>query len=598
MFYPQIEENNNSRSLINAWYGYNHTYRTNPGEFFDMENMSTELFPVGSVRKVRCKLTDLDDESMRGIIQVDNDVYVLYDRYLWNLSTDVQTDIEDIMGDDWESEQTLLMMGSYLAMFPLNAYINLNDLEDRGRMESKFTCPTGKEITFTPCNYDGSSLDNLTISDISPEGAKHGDHWLCTNEGEEGTYYYDGYDSMWKPLATSYIKIGIPGVNLSDYFEEGDAVFLNSRISEINNGSVIQKIENDYIVVIGFMKKLTYTDYTSTSWTLEIERKLPTLDYVCTCNNRVWGCHYGIENGEVVNEIYCSKLGDFKNWYVYQGLSTDSFAITVGDMGAFTGCIAFEGNPYFFKERVCYRMYGKIPSEFQIVDKHLEGVQRGSSKSLCIVDNAIFYKGINNVIAFDGANPTVVSAALGNEMYFDGIAGANNNKYYLYCKTDRNKGNIFVYDTLTGLWTKESKEDFIQFTQSVEGQLYAITKNNVYGLGSKNNSIYLRDERVDEEWTSWYAETGEMGYEYPDYKYVSRITLRAYVPSRSEVEVLISYDDRPYDAVGVIRGHDDIGSQSLAFNPFRCDHFKMMLKGHGEVRLYSLAMTTEYGSEE
>lgn len=158
MYYPQIEENNNNRSLINAWYGYNHTYHTNPGEFFDMENMSTDLFPVASVRDERCKLTDLDDESMRGIIQVDNDVYVLYDRYLWNLSTDVQTDLEDIMDDDWESEQTLLMMGSYLVMFPLNAYVNLNDLEDRGRLESKYSCPIGKTITYKPCNYEGSDI--------------------------------------------------------------------------------------------------------------------------------------------------------------------------------------------------------------------------------------------------------------------------------------------------------------------------------------------------------------------------------------------------------------------------------------------------------
>ena len=76
------------------------------------------------------------------------------------------------------------------------------------------------------------------------------------------------------------------------------------------------------------------------------------------------------------------------------------------------------------------------------------------------------------------------------------------------------------------------------------------------------------------------------------------MTVRAYVPFRSELLIQISYDDRPFEEVGCLRGSDNIGTQSLAFNPFRCDHFRIRLSGHGDCKIYSLAITLDTGSEE
>ena len=107
-----------------------------------------------------------------------------------------------------------------------------------------------------------------------------------------------------------------------------------------------------------------------------------------------------------------------------------------------------------------------------------------------------------------------------------------------------------------------------------------------------------KPEAIEEEWVEWYADTGEIGYEYADKKYVSKATVRAYVPTRSEVEVLVSYDDRPFESVGTIRAYDDVKSTSLSFSPYRCDHFKIRFTGHGDCMIYTLSLTTEYGSEE
>ena len=103
---------------------------------------------------------------------------------------------------------------------------------------------------------------------------------------------------------------------------------------------------DDYIVVIGIL------DTTQTiSNSITIERRMPSMDFVTESENRLWGCRYGTaNNGEVVNEIYSSKLGDFKNWNCFMGLSTDSYVASCGTDGQFTGAITHLGYPLFFKE--------------------------------------------------------------------------------------------------------------------------------------------------------------------------------------------------------------------------------------------------------
>lgn len=51
MYYQTIEDDNNTREMISAWKGYNHNYVIDDGEFYDMENLSTDNYPVLTPRK-------------------------------------------------------------------------------------------------------------------------------------------------------------------------------------------------------------------------------------------------------------------------------------------------------------------------------------------------------------------------------------------------------------------------------------------------------------------------------------------------------------------------------------------------------------------
>lgn len=88
---------------------------------------------------------------------------------------------------------------------------------------------------------------------------------------------------------------------------------------------------------------------------VELERRVPDMDYLTECDNRVWGC----SNKE--NVIYACKLGDPTNWFSYRGIAADSYAVTVGSDGAFTGAATCMGYALFFKENTLHKLYGSKP---------------------------------------------------------------------------------------------------------------------------------------------------------------------------------------------------------------------------------------------
>lgn len=589
MYYPQVMNNGNTRTMIDTWLGYNHNYKIQRGEFYDLENMTSDNYPLLTPRAIRPRLAE---GHIRGIIITDNHLTYLDGTDL-HYGTKV-IDMSEVLEDN-SAWQNMYRFGAYLVLHPACVYVNLYD-NSVGTMRTKLTMEPGTTVTYTISDSEGNSFENITASDEPPTDAKTGDRWLKTKAGEEGLYMWS--TDHWEPVPTCYIRIDVPGLKLESEFKEGDIVMMNSLIEDLNAGSQIQCMTDDSFVVIGLMDSVQKTSESSEEWQFYVERKIPDMDYVCCDKNRMWGCYYGYVNGEMVNEIYASELGDFKNWYTYQGLASDSYAVTVGVPEEWTGCISYQGYPTFFKENAIIRVFGNMPSNYQVNQINARGVQLGSSKSLAIVDEYLVYKSASDICVFDGSSPRTISEPLGRQTpYYDAVAGGCLNKYLVSLQNIKGARRFFVYDFKTGIWMKESKLDVLQFTNTENGQIYAATESDIYGLGNTENMAFV-DQLVTEEWVNWYCETGEMGFEYPDYKYVDRITIRAYIPHTSELRVSISYDDNPYQEVGLLRGDSDIKSQSLGFAPFRCDHFKIKMEGHGAVVIYTMAITLDTESEE
>ena len=549
---------------------------------FDEDDLDTYITDISMIYK---------NTVIRGIVCRGNSlVYMIGQKFYYSdLIYDMSAYFPE--DDDKLSKQQLIIYGAYVIAFPANVYLNLIDPTDKGSLGNKNTL-TGTAL-YKLCDKDGTAI-SATVSVTAPPNPSDGDYWLRSS-ADPGLFIY--YDSLgtWVQVTTTYISISMTGIGAG--FSVGDAVFMNTKLSEINEGSIIQAKTDNSIVVIGVMKVASDSEVFSTGSEFTIERKIPKLTSVCVSNNRIWGCYYGVEGDTVINEIHASKLGDAKNWYTYAGTSTDSYTLSLGDEGDFTGAFAYQGYPMFFKENIVYKIYGYYPAQYQLVTYDCRGVQKGSERSIAKVGEYLVYKSVKDVCIFDGSYPRSLSTKLGVGMYYKAAAGSCLNKYYISMDDEEGKHHLFVYDLDKGLWHREDDLDIDEFAYSNSGQLYGQSGLKLYGFGEAKES-FDQDELDAEREVEWEAITGEYGYESPDTKQPTRITVRMMIPFKSSVIVYIQFDEGEWIRITELRGKDKVESVSYAIPLSRKkDHYRLKLEGWGDAKVYSITETEEAGTD-
>ena len=580
MRYPQLNVQAASRKIVDAFMGYNHNLRIGDGEFFDMKNLTSDHYPVLSPRKQRGFY--VKPASPQGLIAKDEICYVdgtdfVMGEKRFNLNLSVKAE---------DCPKQMVSMGAYVIIMPDRKYINTINPEDCGDIDASYTA--SGEVSFQLCTADGESFDNVTVSPDAPASPENLDYWIDTSSQPNTLKQYSAANDMWVGIATTYVRIQSTGIGKD--FNQHDGITISGitepAVKDLNSAAVVWAKGDDYIVVTGILNTVT-----TQNGGVTIERKMPAMDFVIESGNRLWGCRYGESNkGEIVNEIYASKLGDFKNWGCYMGISTDSYTASVGSDGEFTGAINFLGYPMFFKEICVHKVFGRYPANFQIQDTACRGVQRGCHRSLAIVNETMFYKARSGICAFDGSLPVDASIALGSEVYFDAVGGAIGNKYYVSMRDVTEQWHLFVFDTAKRMWHKEDNLHAAAFC-ACKGELYCIDDD------AKNIITVLGSGEKDTAPVSWEAETGNLGISTPDMKYLSGLTLRLSLAKDSKLEIYAQYDlSSEWLHLCTMFG-TDLRSFTVPIRPRRTDHFKLRFVGEGEAKLYSITKTIEQGSD-
>ena len=580
MKYPKLRELNSSRQMVDTFRGYNHNLRISDGEFFDMKNMTSDYYPVLSPRKKRgiyaipAKPTGMIAKD--DLCYVDGTYFVIKDKRI-------------DMGLNDEPKQ-LISMGAYVIIMPDKKWINTDNPErDHGNIEDSFT--TTSDVKFELCSVTGELYTDAKVSNTAPTEPKNMDLWIDTSSEPHTLKRYSTSSEMWVAIPTTYIKISATGIGVK--FSQYDGVTLSGINAEgltgLNGSASLWGCGSDYIIVVGILDKVT--TQAASSGAVTIERKMPQMDYVIESGNRLWGCRYGTaNNGETVNEIYASKLGDFKNWNCFMNLSTDSYAASCGTDGPFTGAIAHLGYPLFFKENCVHKVYGNYPANYQIQATTCRGVQKGCSNSLSIVNETLFYKSRGAVCAYDGSLPVEVSYALGNESYSDAVAGGHGNKYYISMKDVTGGWHLFVYDMAKNMWHKED---------NIHADVFCAYMNELYCIEHDRGDILALTGlgTPEQDSVEWMVQTGEIGISSPDMKYISRLTLRMNMDVDSEVRVYAQYDFSNEWEILFSQRSNHLRSFSLPIRPKRCDHMKLRIEGEGDVKIYSITKAIEQGSD-
>ena len=577
---PAMKNEYQNRQFTDSFSGYRRRLKIDEGELYDCMNLSSQHYPLLSSRKKRGMVQSFTAPA--GLIAKEQlgwvDDGVLYyggePTPLNNLSP---------------GEKQLVSMGAYICVFPDKMYFNTADETDYGSMEAEYSSTGAVRVSL--CQLDGTELSNPTLSNVAPESPENAALWIDTASVPHVLRQWSAALTEWIEVPSVYTRLSFTSNGeIPALFRLGDGVEISgAALEEANGAKLISAIGGDsespdYIVFPGLIDAAV----TQSEGYISIARRVPDMDYVIECRNRLWGCKYGNAEGENLNEIYCCALGDFKNWRQYAGLASDSWTASVGSDGPWTGAINFMGYPTFFKENRIHRVSISAIGAHSVNETVCRGVQKGSEKSLAVVNETLFYKSRSDICAYQGGFPQTVSEALGDEVYSEAVAGAIGERYYVSMKNAAGLNQLFVYDIARRLWMREDELEVSAFAP-LGAELYALSGNQLLALMGTEGEL--------EPFVPWMAESGMLYYQYPERKYLSRYNFRLQMEEGAEMTIYVQYDSSGlWERKGTIRFRGT-GSVTVPVRPRRCDHLRIRLEGKGEFRLFSIAKILSIGSD-
>lgn len=640
MYSTYFDRGNVSRSVISTFGGINRRARIGDGECADMQNMTSDAYPLLSSRKPRTvaqrQLTETTGDGDSFTITVKSLNGILGDVgfcAVWG--TDFYYLGNKISGISLiDGEKRLIAFGAYILIYPDQKYYNTVTGES-GAMETVETVSGTKDVeiswetdattggTFSAACFEFA--ENSAVESVP--GSKDGELSLTIpvqyNSEKQVAIVRIDYDAIRKQYRTqnnvimvSYapntpdensVYVRIANGRMEYLYDRGSThaadVWRAFPVSAINLGIT----ETGYlwngdapVKLVGGMVHLAEPGDLSSafssvsaasnstkltcvySWT---KSNLPRLDYVCALDNRLWGCRYGMQAGSntTVNEIYCSALGDFKNFTT--GTTADAaWAASVGAHGKWTGCVSLNGRVLFFKDEKLLRVTGTKPANFQYAEISDIGLQDGCERSLQIIDGVLYYKSRDGIYVYDGSLPQRISDKLGDAQYAKtAVAGSIYGKYYIALDSV-----LYVYDTGTGLWTKEDAQDIRYFTR-YSGALYAAIGQDIVCVCGEADGIFT--EAAPEGKFEWSAESGDLGLDTPYQKYYKRILIRAHGDFGTNMTVSAAADGAEPVTVDCI--FDGMETAVIPIETPRCDHVRLKISGSGAIKIYSVSYETE-----
>ena len=169
--------------------------------------------------------------------------------------------------------------------------------------------------------------------------------WVDDSAGRLVHYHFT--DGAW--VSRGEFFMALLGQGVGQGLSPGDRIELDVYDMQVYRKKgyyTVVKREDDRLLVTG-----GFIHGTSLPNGASLKKVIPEADLLIAHGNRLWGCRRGKnEAGQDVNEIFASALGDPTRWYDFEGISTDSYRVSLGAPGPFTGAAALGQDLLFFKE--------------------------------------------------------------------------------------------------------------------------------------------------------------------------------------------------------------------------------------------------------
>lgn len=569
--------------------GINNLNGTPLGEWEEMHNMTSDSYPaVCNMPNRRFKSLPSD---MTGFMFKD-------DKLVYTVSDGIHIGDTKIDLKLSETQKKLVSMGAYIVILPDWIVINTEDMsvmEGTVDSESSTVTITGGRLTEANTNMTSPSVDIHKDLYFLTDATNTEVNKLKEGDTVKVSYVYkDKPKSLTLTVAeistdASYLMEGEIAVVFDTSGKYSDTYYFFTEGRKISAGRPYTSFDNAKLEKSAELSK----------------QDIPLMDYelIIEHNNRLWGC--SSEN----HEIYCSKLGDPFKWTDYSGISTDSYAVTVGSDGDFTGSAVYNDSVLFFKENCVHTVYGTKPSNFTLSTIELRGVQKGSYNSICKSNGLLYYKAPEGIFVFNGSASVRADARLGEDIKDTAVGVADDNAVYM--ATDY---RMYVYDYLHDSW---HTEDIMGgYGKMISGHNYGGALYMTMLVGNLVKLYLIRG--IDDSFTEYEPEisfglqTGELNRSGAIMRHISKLRFVVGVDDayrEVSFNISISYNGGSFQTVysyDSTKPKPNTEIFTVPIIPMRCQRMKIRIGGtvvensYGSspaFTLYGIYYNTEGGTE-
>lgn len=356
-------------------------------------------------------------------------------------------------------------------------------------------------------------------------------------------------------------------------------------------------------------KILVYPDMVSVSFDDETDpflvqdfnpnKDLPIFDYATVHNSRV----FGVANNKVFASGYNSYVNykmDTANYSSSENAWYSTSQSNTKSEGDFTGITSYGGHVICFKKDFMHEIYN-TKNPFRLKDVYAEGCI--DQRTIQEVDGILFFVSEDNVKVYTGGNPEIISYNLGIKQFKNCCAGNDGRNYYLYCEDEKDRKAIYVFDTISKIWSKqETEHEVVDFANTTEG-MFLLTK---YKKNKDDENYYGKIFKIDtaDYNHDWFFETDVMTslskIRTIDIKHLTKFQLLAEFSENSSLKVYALYDNEEFDKEKSQLLCDV--KNKVGMHPIRILNrnganraMKLRFEGYGFIKLYEMELIVRGG---
>ncbi len=346
------------------------------------------------------------------------------------------------------------------------------------------------------------------------------------------------------------------------------------------------------------------------------------VDHAVVCGNRIWGCRYG-ENadGEFVNEIFCSALGDPLTWNRYGTGADDCYCASVGAPGAFTGAAVLYDDVIFFKENSVFCVSGTQPSDFRVTHNEGRGVRAGCERSIARLGSSVVYCGTDGVYRTNGSYTVRLCDGFPPTALENAVGGVSGEKYYLAAHDQNAEKCMFVFTAGRDTYHCEDNAINVQYLIPQRNSLYMLCIPNItqiVGISLYWMMICVADWNAPDKYTNcllmegsqesdygyapetdiqWYALTNELDCATPDTKCIREVAVRFELGDSALLCVELRTDRGEIKQLGRFTGKG-LRRRILHVSALPCEAVQLYFYGHGACTIRNVEIIFENAKGE